>query len=199
MQEVNDTTPTPTPPTAGSGMQSCDMAHKYTTVCNNRTTGMRLCASPVMYSGTTCQEELMSLKSCLLNEESSLPLVANEGRLTDAESALSAVDRLASDTCASEVKPFLCLYFFGLCDSLSGVSYQPTASQCRHLRDSVCSTEWQLAVAFGLQLPDCDTEFSDEALPCATNVEREGMANNVIRSFIHSCQRSDSGRTVPTF
>ena len=175
---TNDTSTTVTPslPPFGSGMQSCDTAYKYTSVCNRKMTGERLYAAPVMYTGTTCQQELKSIKNCLLsNNESSHPLVVTESELKNAESALATVKRFASDTCAVEVKPFLCLYFFGLCDSYSGVSYQPTASQCKNLRGSVCSMEWSLAVAFGLDLPDCDMEFSDEDLPCDTTNVLEGM------------------------
>ena len=135
----------------------------------------RVCAAPATYTGTTCQEELQSIKNCLLsNDESSHPLVATESGLKDAESALATVARYASHTCAVEVKPFLCLHFFGLCDPYSGVSYQPTASQCKKLRDQICSTEWQFAVAFGLVLPDCDMEFSDEDLPCDTGGTENG-------------------------
>lgn len=157
-------------------MQSCinDTAHKYTNVCGSRGTQRQsvTCAAPTTYMGSVCKNELNSLKACLLasDVESSHPLVATETELENAELALSAIDRLASKACTAEVKPFLCLYFFGLCDSETGVSYQPTASQCRNLRDVVCMTEWNLALQFGpqfgLTLPDCDTEFEDQVLQC---------------------------------
>ena len=146
------------------------MAYKYTRVCGSRRAQGQLvtCATPLTYAASVCQKELNSLKVCLLDSdiESSHPLVATDSKLENAELALSTVDRLASAACAAEVKPFLCLYFFGLCDSETGASYQPTASQCKNLRDDVCMTEWSLASQFGLPLPDCDTEFSDQALKC---------------------------------
>ena len=175
-QKLNTTQTTPTlvPALNGSGMQSCnnDTAHKYTSVCGSRGTQRQSvnCAAPTTYMGSVCQNELSSLKVCLLanDVESSHPLVATESELENAKLALSAVDRLASKACAAEVKPFLCLYFFGLCDSETGVPYQPTASHCRNLRDDVCRAEWNLALQFGLPLPDCDTEFSDQVLQCNT-------------------------------
>ena len=161
-----------------TGMQSCDMVHKYIGVCSNRGTGMRsmACAAPTTYRETVCQEELTSLKNCLVDDtDSSYPLV----RVTDdnelAEEALSAVDQIATQACAAEVKPFLCLYFLGLCDAATELSYQPSASHCKNIRDNICMREWSLAVAFGLDLPDCDVEFSDVSVPCNNHGEEKGI------------------------
>ena len=158
----------------GSDMQSCDIVYKYTSVCGSVETQVT-CAEPISYTATVCQQELNSLKACLLPDVESIhPLVVTDSELSYAETALSSVDSLASDACAVEVKPFLCLYFFGLCDSASGVTYQPTAGHCRNLRDEVCELEWNVAVSFGLELPDCDTEFSEEIVPCNAVSGEEG-------------------------
>ena len=152
----------------GPGMRSCDTAHNYIGVCSIGGIGMQsmACEAPKTYRGTICQEELTSLRNCLLDDtDSGYPLV----RVTDnelAEEALSAVDQIATQACATEVKPFLCLYFFGLCDAATEVSYHPSASHCKNIRDNICMREWSLAVAFGLDLPDCDAEFSDVSVPC---------------------------------
>ena len=89
-----------------------------------------------------------------------------------AEEALSAVDQIATQACAAEMKPFLCLYFFGLCDAATEVSYHPSASHCKNIRDNICMRELSLAVAFGLDLPDCDAEFSDVSVPCSNGEEK---------------------------
>lgn len=153
------------------------MENKYTGVCSNRfATGRQsmTCTAPVTYTETVCQEELKSIKNCLLgddNSESVHPLIATDGNLEAAKAILPYVDQ-ASPACAAEVKPFLCLYFFGLCDVAEGVSYQPSASHCRNLRDNVCANEWTTVSTFAQFLPDvpslpnCDVEFSDETIPC---------------------------------
>ena len=166
-----------TAPSFGSGMQSCDMANKYTGVCSNGRTGSQLmtCAAPIAYTGAICQEELKSLKNCLLSDpgdsEDVYPLIATDSNLEAVEALFPYIDQ-ASPGCAAQVRPFLCLYFFGLCDSVKGVSYQPSAGHCRNLRDDVCAEEWALVQIFGQSvpnvpaLPNCDVEFSDETVPC---------------------------------
>ena len=120
------------------------------------------------YTENICHEELLSLTLCYLGDvdESKDPMVKTTSHLEDAEQALLYVNLIATPQCSAEVKPFLCLYFFGLCDPVTGVSYPPSISQCKNLRDNVCMEEWNAAVNFGLALPDCDVEFSEERLPC---------------------------------
>ena len=177
MQESNRTATAPRP-------QSCDMEQKlkYTGVCSSRVgTGCQsmTCAAPVAYMESVCQEELKSIKDCLFSNgggDSVHPLVATDSNLESARSILSYVNDdslgLVSPACAAEVKPFLCLYFFGLCDTTEGVSYQPSASHCRDLRDSVCASEWETVTRLRQLFPDiptlpnCDLEFSDMTVPC---------------------------------
>ena len=101
------------------------------------------CATPIKYTGTVCQGELESLKTCLSDRESVHPLIITENNLDAAKTVLSYIDNARSDlvspTCAAEVKPFLCLHLFGLCSATGGVSYQPTACHCRNLRDNICA------------------------------------------------------------
>ena len=125
-----------------------------------------------------CQEELLSLKRCYTGDASNYLAVAIDDYLEDAEQVLRYVDLIATSECATEVKPFLCLYFFGLCDSTTKISYQPSASQCRYLRDSVCTQEWSIAVNFGLELPDCDVDFPSESVPCKDKEEEIGTYRN---------------------
>lgn len=169
--------------TAGILMESCDMIRKnyidtYTGSNEDRVHQSTTCAAPIEYMQTVCQEELKSFKTCLLEEsdgESVHPLVITENKLESAKTILSYVDGdssgLVSPVCAAEVKPFLCLYLFGLCDAAKGVSYQPSASHCRNLRDNVCAKEWTIVSNLGQflpdipSLPDCDTEFPDDSMP----------------------------------
>ena len=179
MQENNNNRTAP--------LESCDMAQKYTGICSNRATGtggrqsVTQCAAPVSYAETVCQEELKSISSCLLSSgdsESVRPLIATDSNLEMARTILSYInDDTVSPACAAEVKPFLCLYFFGLCDTTEGISisYQPSASHCRDLRDNVCTDEWKLVTALSNfrsdipALPNCDVEFSDETVPCGND------------------------------
>ncbi len=104
------------------------------------------------------------------------PAVAMDDHLEEAELALSFVNLIdINPECAAEVKPFLCLYFFGLCDLTAKNSYQPSASQCRNLRDRVCKQEWTTALKFELELPDCDTDFPAESVSCRDK-RKEGGA-----------------------
>ena len=133
------------------------------------------CATPIEYTGTVCQEELESLKRCLLGEgdrESAHPLIITENNLEAARTVLSS--DLVSPACAAEVKPFLCLHLFGLCNATGGVPYQPTACHCRNLRDNICANEWRLVemiqpILNFPALPNCDTELSDNNKPCYTD------------------------------
>ena len=166
-------------------MESCDMIHKsFIGIGSDRERGHQsmTCATPIEYIETVCQEELESLKRCLLGEsdrESAHPLIITENNLEAAKTILSYIDNarsgLVSPTCAAEVKPFLCLHLFGLCSATGGVSYQPTACHCRNLRDNICANEWRLVemiqhiLSNFPALPNCDTELSDNNKPCYTD------------------------------
>ena len=142
-----------------------------------------MCAAPIEYTQTVCQDELKSLKTCLVlgegGRESVHPLIITMNNFEAAKAILPFIDDDSSDfvspACAAEVKPFLCLYLFGLCNATEGVSYQSSASHCRNLRDSVCVKEWETVTRLGHFLPDipslpnCDTEFSDDSMPQFTD------------------------------
>ena len=59
-----------------------------------------------------------------------------------------------STECVSAIRPFLCLYLFGSCDS-NNQSHQVTQADCERLRDNVCAQEWALAEGI-VDLPICD-------------------------------------------
>ena len=68
-----------------------------------------------------------------------------------------------SAACSEAVVPFLCVFLFGLCDS-SGVSIQPTSTQCEQIRDVLCPDEWMVASQFDdVELPDCNSFPAEQA------------------------------------
>ena len=78
-----------------------------------------------------------------------------------AELVLSGLPLLSpSPECAFAIKPFLCLYLFGLCDA-SNQPHQVTQEDCVHLRDDVCAQEWTQAETF-IELPDCSALLRQE-------------------------------------
>ena len=87
------------------------------------------------------------------NEEATASLLINELKSAG-----------ASAECISKAVPFFCLYLFGLC-GLSGVSIQPTSSQCEEIRDGQCQQQWMLLQRLGSDLPDC-ASFPAEASFC---------------------------------
>ena len=129
------------------------------------------------YAGIQC---LQPLQNCLSGEQNTSEIfisnhIDDQSRLEDdIDSILYFLDLLIqpSDECRKRVVPFLCLYTFGLCDENS-VNYRPKATECSHIRDNVCESEWQEAnsalVSFGMPtLPDCST-FSDDGLVCSSD------------------------------
>lgn len=171
-------------------MESCDIARKYISICSNEETGYpsNICAAPKRHEGTICREELRSLKKCLFgDDESAYPLINKDNSRIP---IISAIYNIISDivmmspACAAEAKPFLCLHLFGLCDATEGVSYQPSACYCRNLRDNVCADEWKkLKKMFPIILPDCDTEFLEEDVPCSSNYESDSTEDGMSSSL----------------
>ena len=105
-----------------------NMKQKYISICISSRSGKEQASiDPLTYRGSVCWEELNSLKNCLLEDgnKQSHPLVMIIDSEGDAKSALSAVDMFASPECAAEVKPFLCLYFFGLMSDTPEYTFSP--------------------------------------------------------------------------
>ena len=106
--------------------------------------------------------EALSASHCSQNIAD--PFLVLNDAMEEANQLLNLLDYLASDDCKSEVVPFLCLHLFGLCSS-SGDIIQPTSSQCKEIRDSLCQTEWDAALKMGFNLPDCN-DFPQESGYC---------------------------------
>ena len=65
--------------------------------------------------------------------------------------------------CSSEILPFLCFSYFGLCDS-DGNLLQTSSEQCETIRDETCASEYNTAMAF-VQLPQCEL-LQDTTIEC---------------------------------
>ena len=136
-----------------------------------------------IYSGMVCLQPLQQLQSCLPGRESDPTVYISPPENRDMDeiegetsifvlAGIPNVDPSPSAQCAEEIVPFICLYYFRLCDN--GTLYVPTYEECRRLRDDVCTIEvWNAANAgaalFMLEgLPDCDL------LPNRTSIKCEG-------------------------
>ena len=87
----------------------------------------------------------------------------------------------SSEDCREAVIPTICSHFFGLCDS-SGVSLQPTAGQCREIRDELCVDEWNFALQAKIDLPVCET-LPEEQASCSTLQSGSGFeASNTCKN-----------------
>ena len=113
--------------------------------------------------GGMCQSALEDVLLSMNSDARESHLVLRNEE-TNARLLISALNQISSPECRVAAIPFLCMHLFGLCDS-SGVSIQPTSGQCRNIRDNICRVEWQTAVAYGLDFPDCNS-FPEEQASC---------------------------------
>ena len=147
--------------------------------------------SAVAYRGEACREELLARQSCLTGggEEVHIPQDINQEETELQANQLLTVGLSFLQTsaeCEAEVRPFLCLYLFGLCDSGSGQVYQPSFSECVTLMTKTCATEWQAAVGTQLGrslLPSCESLPDDQAGPeICDHMNGTVSVNHCIRS-----------------
>ena len=69
-----------------------------------------------------------------------------------------------SPECAAAIKPFMCLYLFGSCDTDNQLR-QVSRADCVSLRDDICAGPWErISMTRGV-LPDCNT-FEDPETQC---------------------------------
>ncbi len=69
-----------------------------------------------------------------------------------------------STECLDAVDPFLCSYYFGLCDSSENV-FEPSTETCVAISTDICQREWSTAITFGIALPTCDI-FGETFITC---------------------------------
>eukprot|EP00731_Ephydatia_muelleri_P015073 Em0008g793a len=70
----------------------------------------------------------------------------------------------AKENCKVALMPFLCLYFFPICDD-AGATLHPDAGYCEEISSSVCKEEWNVAIAMGIEslLPQCGLLSSEQS------------------------------------
>ena len=114
-----------------------------------------MCLEPAVYSGATCRAELQVYQECfsgsagsngdiLIRSDINQESVEADAELL-IESGLSLLNPSAE--CVAAIRPFLCLYLFGVCDSSTQLR-QVSSSECVDLRDDICATVWSAAVGF---------------------------------------------------
>ena len=140
-----------------------------------------VCLEPAVYSGATCRAELQVYQECfsgsvgsngdiLIRSDINQETVETDAELL-IESGLSFLNPSAE--CVAAIRPFLCLYLFGVCDSSSQLR-QVSSSECVDLRDDICANEWSAAVGFlgPGRLPVCEnlpTQTPDESCMNSTS------------------------------
>ena len=123
------------------------------------------------YTGEICLDELTKLQSCYASKVIDIHVPVHIPHDTNQEEAESTAKRLLqglpllspSPECEAAIRPFLCLYLFGSCDS-DNQTHQVTQSECEKMRDDVCAQEWALAEKFlgeGV-LPECGALYNQE-------------------------------------
>ena len=114
------------------------------------------------YKGV-CGPHLSHLKT---TNNNNLSVVVNnditEQQLSAFLASLEEFSALISKECSIAVIPFICQYVYPPCDDNGNVKFI-TQEQCINIRDEVCISEWQFAVAsdLGSLLPVCEAiEFN---------------------------------------
>ena len=121
----------------------------------------------VVYEGQICLNELMRWQQCFspLSDAVYLPSDTNqeEAEATANFLLLSLPLLSPSPECEAAIRPFVCLYLFGSCDSNSQ-RHQVTQTNCERLRDDICAQEWMQAEHLLGQgvLPNCDDLLRQE-------------------------------------
>ena len=125
----------------------------------------------IKYVGTICSDELLQQQSCFSGLETNEILISsdvNQDTTEDrAELLLVGLQYLSpSLECVTAIKPFMCLYLFGLCD-MNNHLHQVSQRDCERIRNELCMEQWKKATMFlgeGV-LPDCSA-FEDHDIQC---------------------------------
>ena len=140
-----------------------------TTTLSESVESNSMCDQSIAYKGQVCFSELQSWQECFSvnGQQSVLQISPNINQQEAEETAVKLLNGLPllspSLDCEAAIKPFICLYLFGSCDT-NNQYHQGTEAACLRLRDEVCVQEWTLAERFLGQgvLPDCSTLPSQE-------------------------------------
>ena len=120
-----------------------------------------------VYEREVCLGELTQWQQCFSPQSDAVYIPSNinqEEAEATAQRLLLGLSLLSpTPECVAAIRPFLCLYLFGVCDT-DNRSYQVTQSSCIRLRDDVCAQEFVQAeeiVGQGM-LPNCDDLLQQE-------------------------------------
>ncbi len=117
-----------------------------------------------VYTGSVCFDQLLSLQNCIPGRQGSqvvyissdVDQTATENQVMLIQGSLSILS--PSTECLDAVDPFLCLYYFGLCDS-SGNVLEPSEETCVAISTDTCQSNFipfPTCVKFGKQLITCN-------------------------------------------
>ena len=110
-----------------------------------------------------CRASLQSLQNCIPDRcdttDVYIPSTGNQSDIEDQLTRLLGGLQLLnpSQECLAAVVPFMCSYYFSLCDS-TGRLHQPSSSECAVIATETCAAEFQKAIQIlGREtLPRCD-------------------------------------------
>ena len=118
----------------------------------------------MIYDGQACLSELTQWQQYFSPLSDAVYVPPNMEAEATAERLLLGLPLLSpSPECEAAIRPFLCLYLFGSCDSDNNL-HQVTQISCIRLRDDVCAREFILAEGIVGQgvLPNCDDLLQQE-------------------------------------
>lgn len=148
------------------------------------------CFEKVNYVGTICSNELSQQQSCFsgleTNEILISPDVNQEVGENTAISLLRGLQLLSpSQKCMVAIKPFMCLYLFGLCD-VKNQLHQISQADCVRIRDELCAEQWKTATMIlgeGV-LPDCSA-YDGHDIQCSGIVIQKSYLLCTIRTHTY--------------
>ena len=142
------------------------------------------------YEGT-CSTYLKQL----IAANSTLTIMANnditEQQLSSFLDNLESYPDLVSKECLAVVMPFLCQYVYPPCDG-NGSAQFITQEQCVSIRDGVCNSEWNFAMAtsFGSLLPVCEAFENNNNFSLVargTNISDTSSCHYQFKRFCGAC------------
>lgn len=128
------------------------------------------CLRQEVYQGTICSDELREWQLCFSGRQTDKVYVPSSVDQDRAESTANLLVRALpllspSPECAAAIKPFMCLYLFGSCDTDNQLR-QVSRADCVSLRDDVCAGPWEtISMTREGVLPNCNT-FEDPETQC---------------------------------
>ena len=125
--------------------------------------------SPAVYSGSVCRLPLQSLQNCIPDLCGSTEIyISSDSMQSVVEEQLTLLlgglrFLSPSTACLEAAEPFLCAYYFNLCDG--GELYRPSFEDCVTIASETCRDEFEAAVRFGMseRLPRCELLSTSES------------------------------------